>query len=102
MLQEFARRLRLCVRESDTVGRVGDDEFLVLLNGIDQPERALTVAEKIRAALDRPFDLVGQQVHVSSSIGVAFYPEHGRDYKQLIRYADEAMYDAKKRGGNRV
>ena len=102
LLQEVARRLRQCVRESDTVGRVGGDEFLVLLNGIDPPEQALAVAEKIRAALDRPFELAGQQVHVSPSIGVAFYPEHGRDYKQLIRYADEAMYDAKKRGGNRV
>ncbi|MDP2056552.1 MAG: diguanylate cyclase, partial [Thiobacillus sp.] len=46
--------------------------------------------------------LAGQLVRVSPSIGVAFYPAHGRDYKQLIRYADEAMYDAKKQGGNRV
>lgn len=102
LLQEVARRLRHCVRESDTVGRIGGDEFLVLLNGIDPPEQALAVAEKIRAALDQPFDLAGQQVRVSPSIGVAFYPAHGRDYKQLIRYADEAMYDAKKSGGNRV
>lgn len=102
LLQEVAGRLRRCVRESDTVGRIGGDEFLVLLNGIDPPEQALSVAEKIRAALDQPFELAGQQVRVSPSIGVAFYPAHGRDYKQLIRYADEAMYDAKKHGGNRV
>jgi diguanylate cyclase (GGDEF)-like protein/PAS domain S-box-containing protein len=102
LLQEVARRLRHCVRESDTVGRIGGDEFLVLLNGIDPPEQALAVAEKIRAALDQPFELAGQQVRVSPSIGVAFYPGPGRDYKQLIRYADEAMYDAKKKGGNCV
>ncbi len=102
LLQEVAHRLRRCVRESDTVGRIGGDEFLVLLNGIDPPEQALAVAEKIRAALDQPFELAGQQVRVSPSIGMAFYPGHGRDYKQLIRYADEAMYDAKKKGGNRV
>ena len=100
LLQEVAQRLKQCVRESDTVGRIGGDEFLVLLNGVPQAEQALLVAEKIRAALDRPFDLAGHRVHVSPSIGVALYPDHGDDYKQLIRYADEAMYDAKKNGGN--
>lgn len=101
LLQEVARRLRQCVRESDTVGRVGGDEFLVLLNGVALPEQALSTAEKIRLALGRPFDLAARIVHISPSIGVALYPEHGGDYKQLIRYADEAMYDAKKNGGNR-
>jgi len=101
LLQEVARRLKQCVRDSDTVGRVGGDEFLVLLNGITLPEQALSVAEKIRVALDQPYDLAGQLVHSSPSIGVALYPEHSKDYKQLIRYADEAMYDAKKTGGNR-
>jgi len=101
LLQEAACRLRQCVRNSDTVGRVGGDEFMVLLNGITLPEQALSVAEKIRVALGHPFDLAGHQVHISPSIGVALYPEHGDDYKQLIRYADEAMYAAKKRGGNR-
>ena len=72
LLQEVARRLRRCVRESDTVGRIGGDEFLVLLNGIDPPQQALAVAEKIRAALDQPFELAGQPVRVSPSIGVAF------------------------------
>lgn len=101
LLQEVARRLRNCVRESDTVGRMGGDEFLVLLHGIPQSEQALLVASKIRRALASPFDLGGHRVHVFPSIGVALYPDHGDDYKQLIRYADEAMYDAKKSGGNR-
>jgi len=59
------------------------------------------VAEKIRIALGRRYDLADQRVHISPSIGVALYPAHSDDYKQLIRYADEAMYDAKKNGGNR-
>lgn len=100
LLQEAARRLRQCVRKSDTVGRIGGDEFLVLLNNPALPEHALHVAEKIRAALGQPFDLPGRQVRISPSIGAALYPEHGDDYKQLILYADEAMYDAKKSGGN--
>ena len=102
LLQEVAHRLRQCVRESDTVGRIGGDEFLVLLNGIPLRQQALLVAEKIRVSLARPFDLAGHRVHVSPSIGIALYPDHSGDGKQLIRYADEAMYDAKKRGGNRV
>lgn len=102
LLQEVARRLRQCVRESDTVGRVGGDEFLVLLNDVSPSECALLVAEKIRVSLARPFGLAGHQVHVPPSIGIALYPDHGGDGKQLIRHADEAMYGAKKSGGNRV
>ena len=101
LLQETARRLRQCVRDSDTVGRVGGDEFLVLLNGIPLQKHALSIAEKIRVALDEPFALAGHLVHVAPSIGIALYPEHGDDYRQLIRSADAAMYAAKKAGGNR-
>lgn len=102
MLQEVAQRIKRCVRESDTVGRIGGDEFVVLLHDIAQPEHATAVAEKIRAALERPFELAGQHLQISSSIGIASCPEHGDDNKQLIRLADEAMYAAKKDGGNRL
>lgn len=100
LLQEAARCLRQCVRSSDTVGRVGGDEFLVLLNGISLREQVLSVAEEMRVALERPFALAAHPAHISLSIGVALYPEHGDDHMQLIRRADEAMYDAKKSGGN--
>ncbi|MDP2254313.1 MAG: diguanylate cyclase [Thiobacillus sp.] len=100
LLQEAARRLRQCVRSSDTIGRVGGDEFLVLLNGISLREQVLSIAEEIRVALERPFVLAAYAVHISLSIGVALYPEHGDDHMQLIRHADEAMYEAKKSGGN--
>lgn len=100
LLQETARRLGRCVRKSDTVGRIGGDEFMLLLNNTPLPEHALLVAEKIRIALAQPFDLSGHPVRITPSIGIAIYPEHGTDYKQLILQADAAMYAAKKEGGD--
>jgi diguanylate cyclase (GGDEF)-like protein/PAS domain S-box-containing protein len=102
LLQEVARRISRCVRESDTVGRIGGDEFVVLLRDIARPGHAIAVAEKIRAALELPCELAGHHLRISSSIGIATCPEHGDDNKQLIRLADEAMYAAKKGGGNRT
>jgi diguanylate cyclase (GGDEF)-like protein len=60
------------------------------------------VAEKIRQSLEQPFDLAGRQLNVSSSIGIAIHPEHGEEARQLMRHADDAMYAAKRQGGNRV
>jgi len=102
LLRETARRIRRCLRESDTVGRLGGDEFAVLLLGIHRPDDAAAVAEKIREALGRPFELSGHQLEISSSIGIAVYPEHGEDRKHLMRYADTAMYAAKKAGAQPV
>jgi diguanylate cyclase (GGDEF)-like protein/PAS domain S-box-containing protein len=102
LLQDVAQRIRRCVRASDTVGRIGGDEFVVLLHDIAHPGHATAIADQIRAALDQPFDLVAQTLRISSSIGIATFPEHGDDGKQLIRHADEAMYAAKKNGGNRL
>jgi diguanylate cyclase (GGDEF)-like protein/PAS domain S-box-containing protein len=101
LLQELSVRIKACVRESDTVGRMGGDEFLILLPRINAPEDAFVVAETIRAMVCRPYVLDGVDLSVSPSIGIAHYPEHGDDHRQLIRYADEAMYSAKRQGGNR-
>ena len=101
LLQDVARRIRRSVRESDTVCRMGGDEFVVLLAGIKQANHALIAGEKIRAALLQPFEVGGQRLSVSASIGVAVFPGHGSEGQHLIREADRAMYDAKKRGGNR-
>jgi diguanylate cyclase (GGDEF)-like protein/PAS domain S-box-containing protein len=99
LLQAVAHRLRVCVRESDTVARVGGDEFVVLLNVVHQTSDATCVAEKIHASLRLPFDLpLGQSVQISSSIGVALYPEHGLDEAGLSQHADLAMYAAKTGG----
>lgn len=101
LLKQVAQRISQCVRVSDTVGRVGGDEFLVLLHNIRAPESAAVVAEKIRAALAQPFTILEHTLHISGSIGVAIYPENGCDQKTLAVSADAAMYQAKNEGGNR-
>ena len=103
LLQAAASRMLECVRESDTVGRIGGDEFIVLLPTVKDEQDVLLVAEKIRLALDEPFVLAGShRVSVSSSAGIAIYPDHGSDEIRLQQNADLAMYRAKARGRNRV
>jgi len=103
LLQAVARRMSDCVRESDTVARLGGDEFAVILPGINRPQNAIDVAEKIRTALNAPFIMPeGATLNISCSIGVALYPEDGETERDLLRAADEAMYRAKKEGRNAV
>ena len=102
LLQQVAQRIQACVRESDTVARIGGDEFVVLLRCITHTGDVLNVAEKIRNSLCQPFTLAGHQLEISSSIGVAIYPEHGTDDLTLSKNADHAMYVAKEAGRNRV
>jgi diguanylate cyclase (GGDEF)-like protein/PAS domain S-box-containing protein len=100
LLKQVAERLLDCVRASDTVARLGGDEFVVLLPTIEQKQDATVVAEKILHALNQPFVVAGNTLHISSSIGIAAYPEHGDDEKLLLINADIAMYNAKKGGRN--
>lgn len=102
LLRDVAQRLGQCVRESDTVARIGGDEFVVLLRNARQPEYALQVAEKIRAAIDVPFTIEGHEIDISTSIGIAIYPDHGANPIELAQRADEAMYRSKERGRNAV
>jgi diguanylate cyclase (GGDEF)-like protein/PAS domain S-box-containing protein len=102
LLQVVAHRLLACVRESDTVARIGGDEFMVLLPSIEVAQDAIGVAEKIHAMLKQPFTLSeGQTVSISSSAGIAIYPEHGSDETTLTSHADTAMYQAKTAGRDR-
>ena len=96
LLQAVANRLRGCVRDTDTVARIGGDEFVVLLHSIQAPEDTDIVVGKIRQVLDQPLRLDGHNLNIQPSIGVAQYPEHGTEEKQLLRHADEAMYTAKR------
>ncbi|MEB0041235.1 MULTISPECIES: diguanylate cyclase [unclassified Pseudomonas] len=96
LLQEIARRLRCCVRESDTVARMGGDEFVLLLGNIQRAEDASLVVEKIHRSLDQPLEVDGHVMSARMSIGIALYPENGVDGKQLLKHADEDMYRAKK------
>ncbi|CAN7599865.1 diguanylate cyclase domain-containing protein [Acidovorax sp. LjRoot117] len=102
LLQRVAQRLQGCVRGSDTVARLGGDEFVVLLESGHASDHASAVAGKILAAFGDAFDLGGHSVAMQPSIGIAVYPEHGTDAHLLLTHADEAMYLAKKNGGNQV
>ncbi|MEN9658623.1 MAG: hypothetical protein RL571_2088 [Pseudomonadota bacterium] len=102
ILQETAKRMLACLRNSDSVGRVGGDEFIVLLPEIASDNDAYSVAEKIRIALNQPFVMSNKQLDISSCIGIAIYPEHGEELAELIKNADLAMYKAKELGGNKV
>lgn len=103
LLKEVASRLQECLRrETDTVGRMGGDEFVVILPEIEASSDALNVAEKILHSLDQPFDIAGHSIRISASIGIALFPEHGSDEKLLLKSADAAMYRAKEGGRNRL
>ncbi|TXG88724.1 MAG: GGDEF domain-containing response regulator [Rhodocyclaceae bacterium] len=102
LLQEVAARLKLCLRQSDTLARHGGDEFTLVLPEIADGEDAEHVAGKILESLSRPFDLNGHEVFLSGSIGIALYPEHGSTGEQLVRHADIAMYRVKRAGKNGV
>jgi diguanylate cyclase (GGDEF)-like protein/PAS domain S-box-containing protein len=102
LLKDVALRIQECLRESDTVARIGGDEFIILLPVIEVEQDAARVGKKILAALNRPFELAGHRLKIGSSIGVAVYPDHGSEEKLLVRSADIAMYHAKNNGRNNV
>ena len=101
VLKIIAQRLHDCVRESDTVARVGGDEFVLVLQDVHGRTAALSVAEKTIAALSQPINMGQRLCEVGATLGIALYPEHGEDADTLIRHADAAMYAAKRLGKNR-
>ncbi len=98
LLQTVARRLKATVRETDTAGRIGGDEFVVLLTGPLTRESAMRVSEKIYAQISQPMDLGGLRIEITCSLGLALYPEDGTDEKTLAKAADDAMYRNKRAG----
>ncbi len=100
LLQEIAQRLQSAVRESDTVARVGGDEFIVLINAVHGDADATMVASKIIESVGLPVDLGETQAKVGCSIGISIFPDHSKETEKLIAYADAAMYDIKKSGKN--
>ena len=102
LLKAVATRIRQLVRESDTVARIGGDEFTVILRDIARREEAETVARKIIAAVATPFQLGSQKhsVGIGTSIGIAIYPADARDADGLVKAADSAMYSAKQAGNS--
>lgn len=102
LLKEVAVRLLKCVRESDTVSRIGGDEFVILLPAIEREADAALIADKVLGTLRAPFELAGHSLSISSSIGTAIYPEHGENELLLFKNADTAMYYAKNSGRDNI
>lgn len=100
LLQAVAQRLRGCLREGDTLARIGGDEFMVLLPQIRSRDSAAFIAQKILGALKQPFNVEGHELFVGMSIGIAIHPDDGETLETLIKHADIAMYNAKDHGRN--
>ena len=98
VLRETAGRIRIGVRDDDTVAHLEGDEFTVLLEGIEAESRVCGVADRIRTEINRPFVLGARQVYVSASIGVSMFPRDGDAAEELVKRSDLAMYQAKKSG----
>jgi len=99
VLKEAAMRLRVAARDSDTVARIGGDEFVLLMEDVASLADCVTLARRLVEVLVRPFEIAGRQVQISGSVGIVVYPDHGHKDK-LVAHADAAMYAAKRAGGN--
>ncbi len=102
LLKQVAERLQACVRRSDTVCRVGGDEFIILLTELEAMDYLSELGAKVASRLRAAFDIDGNTVEVSTSVGISVFPEDGQDPETLIKHADTAMYQAKSLGRNNV
>ncbi|MEO8717501.1 MAG: EAL domain-containing protein [Burkholderiales bacterium] len=100
LLRAVAERLSNTLRREDTLARLGGDEFVLLWDGLKTAQDAALVAQRVQSILQRPFTLDARALNVTASIGVAIYPEDGRDFNELLKNADTALYDAKDAGRN--
>jgi diguanylate cyclase (GGDEF)-like protein/PAS domain S-box-containing protein len=102
LLLALARRLKSTLRKSDTVARFGGDEFVFVLNDVEKAGDVKVMATSIQAVISEPFTVGGQEIHVSSSIGISLYPQDGETGELLLRNADAAMHRAKELGCNNL
>jgi diguanylate cyclase (GGDEF)-like protein len=102
LLIEIARRLKSAIRGGDTAARIGGDEFVLLLIGLERIDEYKTALDRILAAINEPVEIGPQRVSVSASIGIALYPADNSDPDLLLRHADQAMYRAKQAGRNKL
>lgn len=101
LLKEIAARLSSLVRETDTISRQGGDEFCIALPSLSSPHDALLIAENIVSGIRAPLRLDSHVIHLTTSIGISVFPNHGDDCDTLLKKADRAMYQAKNLGRNR-
>jgi diguanylate cyclase (GGDEF)-like protein/PAS domain S-box-containing protein len=102
VLKVIAARLAGSVRESDIVGRMGGDEFVVVLSEVDDARDVLSLTDKLRTECARPVWLDGHEIQLSTSMGVSLFPDDAQDFRTLLRFADSALYHAKTEGRNNV
>lgn len=100
LLKSVSVRLRECLRDTDTLSRQGGDEFLIVLNNASDTESVTVVAEKILERMAEPFEIDHYELSISLSIGIAVYPDDGKDFDTLLKQSDTAMYQAKESGRN--
>ncbi len=100
VLNEVAARLMQSVRETDTVARIGGDEFIIILTQVDEKANSVKIAKNILEIVSRSMKIDGQDIYIGTSIGIALYPDHGETPAELIKKADEAMYVVKRKGKN--
>lgn len=102
VLKEIAARLVHTVRGIDIVGRMGGDEFVVVLSGVNDAHDVLTLTDKLRLECGKPLPINGHEVRLAVSIGVSLFPDDAQDFRTLLRFADSALYHAKAEGRNNV
>jgi diguanylate cyclase (GGDEF)-like protein/PAS domain S-box-containing protein len=100
LLQKVSQRLQKILRKSDTLARMGGDEFVLLLNSVNNIQNVTAVARKVQLLMNSPFELEGKRIQTSSSIGIAIFPQDGEDVETLMKNADLAMYSAKEKERN--
>jgi diguanylate cyclase (GGDEF)-like protein len=100
LLKAVAERLKICVREVDTVARMGGDEFTIILEGVSSEQNILAVATRITESIAAPFELKGHHISIGVSTGITIYPQDDHSIDELLKHADTAMYRAKQQGGS--
>lgn len=100
LLKAVSDRLKSCVREVDTVARMGGDEFTIILEGVASEQSIVVVAKRITESISTVFELQGHTISIGISIGITVFPQDDHSIDELLRHADSAMYMAKQRGGS--
>ncbi|HYF05028.1 MAG TPA: EAL domain-containing protein [Patescibacteria group bacterium] len=100
VLQETGKRLKKCIRSSDSAYRIGGDEYAIIIRDQNSKQAAVTVCETILRLLEMPMEVGAHEVYSTASIGLGFYPTDGKDFDTLLRHTDYALYLAKEAGGN--